>query len=209
MSMTNKRLPQSEYLDRDEFISNYPRRKNLLAGSPLEKHVSWVLVERVTSKTMTYFLMSATGYIRACESVSSKPHQSAALQAASERERKVAIERDELRVERDALQAEVSELRHLHSIEQSLLSDDQALQNEKGAVNIILGDLQRLLESTRNQNPNFATRIAGNIERILDRVPNKNAREYSSFFDGQRQRAQGNQRTNPSPTRAPKMPSKK
>lgn len=76
-SMATKTSTKRTYLEPSDFFARYPSRKSTLSNTLLEKHVSWVLIEQsaATTRKMTYFLMSAAAYGRACREISDLPNR--------------------------------------------------------------------------------------------------------------------------------------
>jgi len=65
-----------QILEPTAFFAKYPGRKRLLAGSSLEKYVSWIMMEQQPeSRKMAYFLIAAASYGRACYEMTSAEKQ--------------------------------------------------------------------------------------------------------------------------------------
>ena len=121
---------------------------------------------------MTYMLMSATAYSRACAAASSST-SNANVRALECRIR-------DLEEDKKWLETRVDELNSLESIRASLEARSEAMEREHNAATHLMQKLQQLQETVRLQNPKLGAKIKGNLELILDLPPDANAREVKS-----------------------------
>ena len=152
-----------QYLEPAEFFDQYPGRKRLLAGTPLEKYVSWVLMEQEPeSKRMAYFLISAASYGRACYDMTSSEKKT----TYGESELYLHEEFAKLQVRNAALVEELDDLKQLNGILNLEAYRNADMARDKHAVQKSINELQSLLDAIRLANPHYVE----NIERRLEGV---------------------------------------
>jgi DNA repair exonuclease SbcCD ATPase subunit len=171
MTQTPKR--RNEYLKPTAFAKQHRDRGIRLKGSALERYVSWVLIDRESSsKSMTYMLMSATAYSRACGAASTNTSNA---NVRNLEHRIVELEEDKAWLEK-----QVDELRSLETIRDSLETRSATLDREQKAAQQLIQNLHQLEETVNLQNPKLGAKIKGNLELILALPPDANSREVIS-----------------------------
>ena len=157
-----------QYLEPTEFFDEYPGRKRLLAGTSLEKYVSWVLIEQEpASRKMAYFLMSAASYGRACYDMNSAEKQGVSGRGESDLHEELA----KLRDSNAALVEELDDLKQLNdtrSTKEYLKAD---MARDKHVVQNTIKELQSLLDAMRLANPHYVEKIERRLEGVVQRGP--------------------------------------
>ena len=155
-----------QYLEPTEFFDEYPGRRRLLAGTSLEKYVSWVLMEQEPgSKKMAYFLISAASYCRACyDMTSGEKHD---VSGGSEFD--VQDEFAKLQDRNAALVEELDDLKQLHSIRNSQEYRNADMARDKHVIQKSMRELQSLLDAIRLANPHYVEKIERRVESVVQR----------------------------------------
>lgn len=157
-----------QYLEPTEFFDEYPGRKRLLAGTSLEKYVSWVLIEQEpASRKMAYFLISAASYGRACYDMTSAEK----LSDSSGSEFDLHDELAKLRDSNAALVEELDDLKQLNSIRNSEEYRNTDMARDKQALQNAMRELQCLLDAMRLANPHYVEKIERRLEGVVQRGP--------------------------------------
>ena len=155
-----------QYLEPTEFFDEYPGRKRLLAGTSLEKYVSWVLIEQEpASRKMAYFLMSAASYGRACYDMKSAEKQ----YATGGGEFDLHDELAKLRDDNTALVEQLDDLKRLNDIRSSEEYRNTDMARDKQALQNAMIELQDLLDAMRLANPHYVEKIERRVEGVLQR----------------------------------------
>ena len=153
-----------QYLEPTEFFDEYPGRKRLLAGTSLEKYVSWVLMEQEpASKKMAYFLMSAASYGRACYDMKSAEKQ----HASGGGEFDLHDELAKLRDDNTALVEQLDDLKRLNDIRNSKEYLNADMARDKHVVQNTIKELQSLLDAMRLANPHYVEKIERRLEGVV------------------------------------------
>ena len=155
-----------QYLEPTEFFNKYPGRKRLLAGTSLEKYVSWVLMEQEPgSRKMAYFLISAASYGRACYDMTSGEKEG----RSDGDEFHLREELAKLQEKNAALVEELDDLKQLHSIRNSQEYRNADMARDKHAVQKSMRELQSLLDAIRLANPHYVEKIEQRQESVVQR----------------------------------------
>ena len=155
-----------QYLEPSEFFTKYPGRKRLLAGTPLEKYVSWVLMEQEpSSRKMAYFLIAAASFGRACFDMTSAAKQV----APGGSEFKLHDEFAKLQDRNAALVEELDDLKQLHSIRNSQEYRNADMARDKHVIQKSMRELQSLLDAIRLANPHYVEKIERRVESVVQR----------------------------------------
>lgn len=153
-----------QYLEPAEFFEKYPGRKRLLAGTPMEKYVSWVLMEQVPeSKKMAYFLISAASYGRACYDMTSGEKQV----VSDEGDFYLRDELAKLQDKNAALVEELDDLNRLIETRNLEAYRSADMGRDKHAVQKTMKELQTLLDAMRLANPHYVENIERRLESIV------------------------------------------
>ena len=155
-----------QYLEPTEFFDEYPGRKRLLAGTSLEKYVSWVLMEQEpAAKKMAYFLISAASYGRACYDMTSANKQGASSMGEFDLHDELA----KLRDVNAALVEEMDDLKQLNGIRNSEEYRNADMVRDKRAPQNAMRELQGLLDAIRLANPHYVEKIERRLEGVVQR----------------------------------------
>ncbi len=157
-----------QYLEPTEFFDEYPGRKRLLAGTSLEKYVSWVLIEREpASRKMAYFLMSAASYGRACYDMTPGEKQ----HASSGGEFDLHDELAKLRDDNTALVEQLDDLKRLNDIRNLDEYRNADMARDKHVAQNTIKELQSLLDAMRIANPHYVEKIERRLEGVVQPGP--------------------------------------
>ena len=125
-SMTQRQQTNRKYLTAIDYAQKYPVKGAQLQSSELGQHVKRILIENKNERDMTYYLLSATAYGAACESMASMSksgtHSRTLQQRYKALQAKVGVDGGKLKKEMDALTAEREDVRKLTASLQILLS---------------------------------------------------------------------------------------
>lgn len=153
-----------QYLEPTEFFDSYRGRKRLLAGTSLEKYVSWVLIEQEPeSKKMAYFLMSAASYGRACYDMTAAKKQVTSGRGESDLHEELA----KLRDDNTALVEQLDDLKQLNDTRSTKEYLNADMVRDKHIAQNTIKELQSLLDAMRLANPHYVEKIERRLDGIV------------------------------------------